>query len=521
VCTGTHALTSVRAVEDALGITIPENANSIRNIMQLNAAGPRPPGAFLSPARAGLGEPGQRAEGRPTATSRIAADHQSRTMRNPRPAISGTSRTACAFVESGQLGPFKNGYWDNPAYKLPPEADLMAVTHYLEALDFQKEIVKIHTIFGGKNPHPNWLVGGVPCAINVDSDGAVGAINMERLNHVASIIDRAIEFIEQRLPPGRHRHRRRSISDWLLGGGCRRPGVLAYGDIPDHANDFDQPMPICCCPAGAIINGRPQQDPRGRCARPRADPGVRDHSWYEYGEAGRRQAPLGRRHRAATFELGPNTKGTRTHRRDRRGRRSTPGSRPRAGAAMRWRSARWRATSSAMPKDTSGSPTRSPAFSPIWTCRSKRCSRRWAARRHAGWRPNPGPTCSKMRYFQDKLIDQHPQWPAIPHRQYRQVGAAHLARSQARGVGTTEAPRGALGHWVVDREGSDRELPMPWCPPPGTARRGTRAGNIGAFEAALLNTPLERAGRAVGDPAHAAQLRPVPRLLHPRDVARW
>lgn len=35
VCTGTHALTSLRAVEDALGISIPENANSIGNIMQL------------------------------------------------------------------------------------------------------------------------------------------------------------------------------------------------------------------------------------------------------------------------------------------------------------------------------------------------------------------------------------------------------------------------------------------------------------------------------------------------------
>ena len=58
----------------------------------------------------------------------------------------------------------------------------MAVAHYLEALDFQKEIVKIQTIFGGKNPHPNWLVGGVPCSINVDGTGAVGAINMTQLN---------------------------------------------------------------------------------------------------------------------------------------------------------------------------------------------------------------------------------------------------------------------------------------------------------------------------------------------------
>jgi hydrogenase large subunit len=88
------------------------------------------------------------------------------------------------FVESGQLGPFRNGYWGHPAYKLPPEANLMAVAHYLEALDFQKEIVKIQTIFGGKNPHPNWLVGGVPAPINLNATGAVGAVNM-----VARIID--------------------------------------------------------------------------------------------------------------------------------------------------------------------------------------------------------------------------------------------------------------------------------------------------------------------------------------------
>ena len=72
------------------------------------------------------------------------------------------------FVESGQLGPFKNGYWTNPAYLLPPEANLMAVTHYLEALDFQTHIMRIRTVFGGKDPHPNWLVGGVPCAINIE-----------------------------------------------------------------------------------------------------------------------------------------------------------------------------------------------------------------------------------------------------------------------------------------------------------------------------------------------------------------
>ena len=101
------------------------------------------------------------------------------------------------FVESGQLGIFANAYWGNPAYKLPPEVNLLATTHYLEALDFQKEIVKIQTIFGGKNPHPNWLVGGVPSPINVDGTGAVGAVNMAYLNMVGDICNRTIKFIDQ------------------------------------------------------------------------------------------------------------------------------------------------------------------------------------------------------------------------------------------------------------------------------------------------------------------------------------
>jgi hypothetical protein len=123
-----------------------------------------------------------RAEGRPQEDQRAGAEHQQLADVQSPGYFRDLQNRLKKFVESGQLGPFRNGYWGNPAYKLPPEANLMAVAHYLEALDFQKEIVKIHTIFGGKNPHPNWLVGGVPCSINLGNTGAVGAINMERLN---------------------------------------------------------------------------------------------------------------------------------------------------------------------------------------------------------------------------------------------------------------------------------------------------------------------------------------------------
>ena len=67
----------------------------------------------------------------------------------------------------------------------------MVVAHYLEALDFQKDVIHIHTIFGGKNPHPNWLVGGVPCSLNINAYGAADVINQERLEYILQVIERA------------------------------------------------------------------------------------------------------------------------------------------------------------------------------------------------------------------------------------------------------------------------------------------------------------------------------------------
>ena len=161
VCTGCHALTSVRAVEDALGIRIPLNAHLIREMMaktlqvhdhavhfyHLHALD------WVDVISALKADPKKTSElqqlvspSHPLSSPGYFRDIQTRLKK---------------FVESGQLGPFMNGYWGSKAYVLPPEANLMAVTHYLEALDLQKEWVKVHTIFGGKNPHPNYLVGGV------------------------------------------------------------------------------------------------------------------------------------------------------------------------------------------------------------------------------------------------------------------------------------------------------------------------------------------------------------------------
>ena len=149
------------------------------------------------------------------------------------------------FADTG-LGIFANGYWGHPAYKLPPEVNLIAVAHYLDALEWQKEIVKIHAVFGGKNPHPNYLVGGVPCSINLDE---VSAINTERLNLVGRLISKADEFVNQVYVPDLLAVAS-FYKDWAKWGGGLK-NYLSYGEYPTQGYNKPEAFKY---PRGAILN---------------------------------------------------------------------------------------------------------------------------------------------------------------------------------------------------------------------------------------------------------------------------
>ncbi|EQD58531.1 nickel-dependent hydrogenase large subunit, partial [mine drainage metagenome] len=160
------------------------------------------------------------------------------------------------FVASGQLGIFANGYWGNPLYKLPPEANLMAVAHYLDALAWQREVVKLHAIFGGKNPHPNFVVGGAPAAISVGpgSMGSVGgatAINMNGLEIVQNVIRQMRSFVDEVYLPdtlaiaGFYK-------DWFKKG----EGVgnfLTYGEFPSEGKSIND-LASLMIPRGIILD---------------------------------------------------------------------------------------------------------------------------------------------------------------------------------------------------------------------------------------------------------------------------
>jgi len=274
VCTTVHALASVRAVENALQIKAPPNADIIRNIMFLTQMVQDHVIHFYHLHALDWVDVVSALKADAAATSALAQKVSPSWPKSSVGYFRDIQGTVKKFVESGQLGIFQNAYWGHPAYKLPPEANLMAVTHYLEALRWQKEIIKIHTIFGGKNPHPNYLVGGVPSAISLQGDNA---LNVERLNHVRDLIDQAAVIVEQLYIPDLLAVAS-FYPEWTkIGGGLGN--YLVYGDLPQNGISDVSRFRF---PRGAIIG-------KDLSHVQEVDPGNSgqileevSHSWYKY-----------------------------------------------------------------------------------------------------------------------------------------------------------------------------------------------------------------------------------------------
>ncbi|MCU0633864.1 MAG: nickel-dependent hydrogenase large subunit [Gemmatimonadaceae bacterium] len=226
VCTVVHAVASLRAVEDALDIRIPPNANTIRNLMVGMQFIHDHVIHFYHLHALDWVDVTSALKADPAAAAKIAQG-MSPWPNNSESNFRAVLERLKTFVAGGQLGIFTNGYWGHPAYKLPPEVNLIAVAHYLEALDWQRDIIRLHAIFGGKNPHPNFVVGGMASAINIED---TQTINAERLTDVKQMVDRAQRFIDQVYWPdivaiaGFYK-------EWAsIGGGAKN--YLCYGEFP-------------------------------------------------------------------------------------------------------------------------------------------------------------------------------------------------------------------------------------------------------------------------------------------------
>lgn len=192
VCTTVHALASVRAVEDALKLEIPLNAQLIRNLVQGIHCLQDHIVHFYALSALDWVDVVSALDADPVATQRLA-ESLSNWPGNSAKRFAAVKAKVQALVESGQLGPFANAYWGHAAMKLPPEANLMAVSHYLEALDYQRKATVALGIIGGKNPHvQNLAVGGVATAVNPDNQAT---LNMERLYKIKQLVEEVRDFV--------------------------------------------------------------------------------------------------------------------------------------------------------------------------------------------------------------------------------------------------------------------------------------------------------------------------------------
>jgi Ni,Fe-hydrogenase I large subunit len=263
----------VRAVEDALGITIPDNARLIRNLIagiqyvqdhvihfyHLHALD------WVDIVNALSADPVKTA-----ALAQSISDWDKSGVDYFR----GIQNKLKAFVENGQLGPFANAYWGHPAYKLPAEANLMAVAHYLEALDWQRDVIKIQALLGAKNPHAQtYIVGGMSIPVDPNSQNALNAGSIAFISRLAQ---KAKDFVEKVYIPDIL-----AVAPFYLDWAGHGEGVgnfLSYGEFP---NDSVSNTDNLWLPRGIILN---KDLSKVHPVDHRKVTEYVTHSWYEYSD---------------------------------------------------------------------------------------------------------------------------------------------------------------------------------------------------------------------------------------------
>jgi len=194
VCTNVHYRASISAVEDAYGITLPKNAEIIRDLVSLALFVQDHIVHYYHLHSLDYVDVVCALEADPAKAVETAKMYHEHPYRNSVGNLTAVKEKVASFVKAGRLGLFANGYWGHSAYKFSPEENLIHMNHYLEALRIQREISKAIAIFAGKTPHPqNLVVGGVTSVADM--------LNPQRLNDFMFIIKETHDFIERAYIP--------------------------------------------------------------------------------------------------------------------------------------------------------------------------------------------------------------------------------------------------------------------------------------------------------------------------------
>jgi hydrogenase large subunit len=469
VCTTVHALTSVRAVEDALGIEVPANANLIRNIIGASQYVQDHVIHFYHLHALDWVDVTLALKADPAKTSQLA-ESISPWPKSSRAYFKAIQDRVKTLVESKQLSLFSSGYWGHPAYHLPPEANLLAVAHYIEALEFQKDYIRIHAVLGGKNPHlQTYLVGGMSTSMDPNEPGAT--INPERITFLTELAAKAQEFVDQVYVPDVLAVAS-FYRDWF-GHGEGLGNFLSYGDYPQGG--VKDPARFYL-PRGAIFG---HDLSKVHSVDPANVSEYVTHSWYEYGDGDQNgknpyqgetrpkytgpkppfehldvdqkyswlKAP---RYQDHAMEVGPLSRMLVAYA------SGHPDVKPVVDAVL----AKLNASATAL-------------FSTLGRVGARAIEAKVMAAQVTKWVAELGDNLGHddLRIHNGEKWDPD-TWP-----------------KQAQGWGFHEAPRGSLGHWV---EIEDKKIKNYQCVVPTTWNAGPRdaKGQRGAYEAALLKTPI-------------------------------
>ncbi len=275
VCTTVHAISSIRSVEHALKVDVPLNAQYIRNMIMAQHSVQDHIVHFYHLSALDWVDVVSALKADPRKTAQLAQSI-SDWSGNSVTEFAAVQKKLKALVDTGRLGIFSSGYWGHPAMKLPPEANLMAVAHYLKALDYQRKAAQVGAILGGKNPHiQNLCVGGVATAINMDN---LAAINMEKIAALRALMEETREFVQKVYYPDMVAIAS-AYREWFKYG----KGVVNYLTVPEMAEDTRNSK--FALPGGIIAAG----DIKGaRIITNHQDPaligGITEnvaHAWYE------------------------------------------------------------------------------------------------------------------------------------------------------------------------------------------------------------------------------------------------
>jgi hydrogenase large subunit len=270
VCTTVHAIASIRAVENAIGAKPPPNARLLRNLIMAAQMVQDHVVHFYHLHALDWVDVVSALSADPKKTSALAESISDWPLSGTK-YFAGVKEKLKSFVDRGQLGPFANAYWGHPAYRLPPEANLMAVAHYLEALEWQREFIKMHAVLGGKNPHlQSFLVGGMATPVDPSKQAS---INLGTIAQLKKLIASARDFVTRVYLPDLLAVAS-FYKDWA-GIGAGVGNYLVYGEYPEDDRDH----PELYLPSGVIMDrelSRFQEFDGQNVSE------YITHSWYEY-----------------------------------------------------------------------------------------------------------------------------------------------------------------------------------------------------------------------------------------------